>query len=148
MNCFVLDTSVIVKWFSASQESDLENALWLRQAIFENQCQAMIPDLVFYELGNALRFHPQFTAADVEQALQSLVAMQLTIMAVAQEILTVAIHLAFQCDVTLYDAYFLALAQITGNILITADNKLYQRAKSNISIVHLHDIFDKNLDKL
>src|SRR3989338_1459981 len=70
---FVLDTSVVVKWFSRD-EDDAEHANKLRRQIQEGLCVITIPDLLFYELANALRHNPNFTAEDVRVALDSVSA--------------------------------------------------------------------------
>ncbi len=137
MNRFVLDTSVIVKWFSTSGEADTANALWLRRALFENKCRVTIPDLVLYELGNALRFNPRFTTQDIDAAIHSLFDMKLTIRAAEQDILVHAVSLAFQYAVTVYDAYFLALADKSESMLITADYKFYQNFDKAKSVIRL-----------
>ena len=49
MKKFVLDTSVIVKWFS-EDEDDAEHANKLRRQILEGLCGIIIPDLLFYNL--------------------------------------------------------------------------------------------------
>lgn len=140
MNRFVLDTSVIVKWFSTIDEVDTKSALWLRQGLYENTCQIIIPDLALYELSNALRYNPNFTVEDVTAAIYSLVEMGLTIRAVAPDILVRAIELAYQYDVTLYDAYFLALAAKTEVMLVTADYKFYQRVGETKFVVRLAEL--------
>jgi predicted nucleic acid-binding protein len=137
VNRFVLDTSVIVKWFSTSGEADTKSALWLRQALWENKCQVTIPDLVLYELGNALRFNPNYTSEDVTAAIYSLIDMNLIILAAESEILADAVRLSFHYAVTLYDAYFLALAAKTDLVLVTADYKFYQKVGEFKSIVRL-----------
>lgn len=140
MNRFVLDTSVIVKWFSTIDEVDTKSALWLRQGLYENTCQIIIPDLALYELSNALRYNPNFTVEDVTAAIYSLVEMGLTIRAVAPDILVRAIELAYQYDVTLYDAYFLAIAAKTEVMLVTADYKFYQRVGETKFVVRLAEL--------
>jgi predicted nucleic acid-binding protein len=137
MTRFVLDTSVMVKWFSALGEAETGSALWLRQEYLENNCQIIIPDLVLYELGNALRWNPHFTAVDVEAAIYSVVAMGLTIRPVEPEILAGAVRLAFQYAVTVYDAYFLALAANSEARLITADYKFHQKVGGDKTCVRL-----------
>jgi predicted nucleic acid-binding protein len=112
----------------------------LRQALFENTCQVIIPDLVLYEFGNALRFNPFFTAEDVTAAIHSLEDMNLTIRTVEPEILASALHLAFQYAVTLYDAYFLALAAEEDLVLVTADYKFYQKVGDVKSVVRLDEL--------
>ena len=50
MKTYVLDTSVIIKWFSEYDEDDLDKALTLRNIIVEDKCSITVPDLIFYEL--------------------------------------------------------------------------------------------------
>jgi predicted nucleic acid-binding protein len=57
----VLDTSVVVKWFSSADEKDLEKSLMLRQEHIDNPGLFVIPDLLYYELANALRYNPRFS---------------------------------------------------------------------------------------
>jgi len=144
VNRFVLDTSVIVKWFSTSGEADTANALWLRRALFENKCRVTIPDLVLYELGNALRFNPRFTTRDIDAAIHSLIDMNLTIRAAEQDILVPAVSLAFQYAVTVYDAYFLALADKLESMLITADYKFCQKFDEVKSVIPLDKLLGKD----
>jgi len=47
MRGFVLDTSVILKWFSESGESDLDRALQLRQSMLEGTAFFVVPDCCF-----------------------------------------------------------------------------------------------------
>jgi predicted nucleic acid-binding protein len=148
MNRFVLDTSVMVKWFSTFDEADTRNALWLRQALYENTCQIIIPDLVLYELGNALRYNPNFTAGDVTAAIYSLVEMNLTIRAVEPDILVEAIQLAYQYAVTLYDAYFLALAVKADLVLVTADYKFYQKVGDVKSVIRLNELLGEDQETI
>jgi predicted nucleic acid-binding protein len=53
--------------------------------------------------------------------------MNLDIVTPLPEIIDVAIKLAFEHAITVYDAFYIALAQETGLNLITADKKLYER---------------------
>lgn len=48
----VLDASVVLKWFR--EESDTDKALELQEAINHSQLKAYIPDLLLYEVTNAL----------------------------------------------------------------------------------------------
>ena len=111
MNGFVLDTSVILKWFSESGESDLDRALQLRQSMLEGAVFFVVPDLAFYELANALRHNPNFSKKDVEQAVHSVFEMGLEVQSLDEKVMEEAISLAFKHNVTVYDAYFLALSK-------------------------------------
>jgi predicted nucleic acid-binding protein len=48
MRGFVLDTSVILKWFSEFEESDLDRALQLRQSMIDATVLFVVPELLFY----------------------------------------------------------------------------------------------------
>ena len=136
---FVLDTSVVVKWFS-NDEDDAEHANKLRRQIQEGLCVITIPDLLFYELANALRHNPNFTAEDVRVALDSVFDMEFDIRKVDSSVIAAAIHIAFKFNVTVYDAYFLALSQLESKPFVTADYKFTGRIKGFKDIVNLTEI--------
>jgi len=46
-----------------------------------------------------------------------------------QQVIKTAIILAFGHKITIYDAFYVALAKNIAFTLITADNKLYQKTK-------------------
>ena len=136
---FVLDTSVVVKWFSGD-EDDAEHANKLRRQIQEGLCVITIPDLLFYELANALRHNPNFTAEDVRVALDSVFDMEFDIRKVDSSVIANAIDIAFKFNVTVYDAYFLALSQLESKPFVTADYKFTGRTKGFKDIVNLTEI--------
>jgi predicted nucleic acid-binding protein len=140
MRGFVLDTSIILKWFSESGESDVDQALQLRESMLEGSVFFIVPDLLFYELANALRHNPKFSTKDVEQAVRSVFEMGLEVKSVNEEVMREAISLAFKHDVTVYDAYFLALSKREGKPFITADYRFMGRVKGFREIIKLSDI--------
>ena len=126
---YVVDTSVMVKWFSESDETDLEKALKLRDDFVNNQCLIIIPDLLLYELANALRYQGKLTQDDVRESINSLIYMELEIRSFDINFLYSALKLAFEYNVTIYDAYFLALAEAAKSHLITADYRFFNQIK-------------------
>ena len=58
MKEFVLDTSVVLKWFSEFGKSDLHRALQLREGLLNGSVLLTVPELLFYEIANALRHNP------------------------------------------------------------------------------------------
>ncbi len=52
---YVLDTSVVIKWFSQKDEDDLKKALKIRETYVDKICSIIVPELLFYEMANALR---------------------------------------------------------------------------------------------
>jgi len=137
---YVLDTSIIIKWFSEYDEDDLDKALNLRNNILTNKCSIITPDLMLYELANALRYNTQFTDKDVKDAIKSVIDIGLDVRKVEAIVITRAVEIAFKYNVTVYDAYFLALSQTEKKPFITADYKFIKRLKDFKNIMRLSEM--------
>jgi len=140
MKRYVLDTSVVIKWFSEYDEDDLDKALNLRYDILEGTCSIIVPDLLFYEVANALRYNPYFTIDDVKTALNTVIEMDLEVKGVDTDMITRAIEIAFEKDLTVYDACFLALSEIEKAYLVTADYKFTERVKGFENVIKLLEL--------
>jgi predicted nucleic acid-binding protein len=68
----ILDASVVVKWFS--EEEYTEKALEIRERIRMGEERVIVPDLLLYELANALKYNPSFDVNDVSDALTSILS--------------------------------------------------------------------------
>ena len=123
----VLDASVVVKWFSEEEYTD--KALEIRERIRMGGERVVVPDLLLYELANALKYNPSFDANDVSDALTSIFDMDVDIVTPIPEIINSAVTLAFEHNITVYDAFYLALAKEIEFTFITADGRLYKRVK-------------------
>ncbi len=99
----ILDTSVVVKWFS--EEDFTDKALEIRERIRMGEERVIVPDLLLYELANALKYNPSFDANDVSDALTSIFDMDVNIVTPMRGIINVAVSLAFEYDITVYDAF-------------------------------------------
>ena len=117
----VVDASIIVKWFVS--ESDSEQALQLRAEHIEGTILLVVPELAFTEVLNALRYKGG-TAKSLGEALQALFSMQFHVERTNRFLLEKACNLALQYDLTLYDAVYVAVSQIHGCALVTADEKM------------------------
>lgn len=138
MKHYILDTSVAVKWFVAD-EIDTTRALILRDQLLNNECKITIPDLLVYELANALRYNPYFTRDDTLAAVNSIFLMGLIIKQINGLITTKAIDLAHKLEITVYDSYFLAMSEAEKADLITADEKFYKQAEGHEKVMRLKD---------
>src|SRR4030043_2217544 len=140
MKGFVLDTSVVLKGFSEFGENDLPQAFQLRQALLDGSVTFTVPELLFYELSNALRYNPSLSSKDVQEALDSVMDMGFVVKGVDKRVMADAISIAFRYGVTVYDAYFLALARTERKPLIIADYKFVERVKASKEIMRLSDL--------
>ena len=123
----ILDSSVVVKWFS--EEEYTEKALAIRERIRMGEERVVVPDLLLYELANALKYNPSFDANDVSDALTSIFDMDLEIVTPIPEIINLAVALAFEYNITVYDAFYIALAKDLELTFITADRRLCERVR-------------------
>ena len=139
MKKYVIDASITVKWFSTFGEDDLAKADKLLQDYVDGSCDFMAPTLIVYELANALRFNPNLKVGDIKRAIKDFFELQITLEDPSQY-MNSAIGLAFTYSLTVYDAVYAALAQVTGIPLITADYQFYTKAKNLPFIEALKDL--------
>lgn len=137
---YVLDTSVVIKWFSEYDEDDLDKAISLRDEIVESRCAITVPCQMLYELANALRYNPRFKDSDVKNAVKSILDMGFDMREIDSAVMELAIETAFKFRTTMYDAYFLALSRTESKPFITADYKFAEQVKGLKGIIKLSDI--------
>ena len=132
---FVLDASVAVKWYIP--EEGRKRALRLRQDYTDGKIDLIAPNLIFFEVGNAVRFHPGATAREVWEAVRGLKGMQVAIQNLTDPVVDSAAEIAFTENITFYDAVYLAIAENFGVKFVTADKKLYEQIKKRKSLISL-----------
>ena len=135
---YVVDASVVVKWFSGS-EQDVENSEKLLNSHVEGTSTLVSSSLVLYEVCNALRLNPNFSQQDLSRAAMSLLKLGLELVDFS-EIFESAIALALSQEITIYDAAYIAVSQMRRAPLITADYKLLARIKDIPLVMPLREI--------
>lgn len=130
----VVDASVALKWFV--DEPDSAQARALRDAHLAGESPLAAPDLLIYEVANALLHNPRFTNSEIERALLSLYDLQLDLVTPTAEMAQGVVRLATHYKLTFYDAMYVGLAQELGMDLITADRRLYHHV-SPLTLVRL-----------
>lgn len=136
---FVLDASVIAKWYNQEPWSD--KAGKLKEEYVQGRLRPVEPTLAFYEVGNAIRRNPQLTDQDAQKACSSLVPLLRDIEEApdadgASAIVTLARSLAL----TYYDASYIHLARKHKIPLITADDEVVSKASTAVRVLHLKDL--------
>lgn len=132
---YVVDASVAIKWFSEEEYTD--RAVDIRDKFFKGTCELAAPDLILYEVSNALRFNPNFNEEDVTEAMNSLFDMGISIIVPTPRIIKSSIAMAFKYKTTIYDAFYAALANEIGFEFVTADGKLYKKIKDLEFVRHI-----------
>jgi len=125
MNKTVLDASVAVKWFTA--EPGHTQAKATRDKHIQQEIQLTAPDLLLYELANALRYNKNLTPEDIKQAVKTINMIGITLIQPTETLINKAIDTAIKHNITIYDASYHALAETLETTLITADEKLAQK---------------------
>jgi len=117
----VLDSSVAVKWFS--QEKGSEEALQLLDGHVEGSVKLWVVDLAYSEVANALRYNPSFNLDGLSRAVEHMYGLHMGSAPVAEALLIRAAVIAYDGDVTIYDALPVALAEMRGTVCVTGDVK-------------------------
>lgn len=133
----VIDASVAIKWFSQVDEDNLEKALKLRELHLSREWELIAPDLLIYEVVNALRYNPSFNQEDTAFALSSLRKMEITLVEPTESVLKRAVEIAYENDVTIYDASYLSLAQERRILFLSADAKFCQKVSGLAQVMFL-----------
>ncbi|MEM0011285.1 MAG: type II toxin-antitoxin system VapC family toxin [Candidatus Bathyarchaeia archaeon] len=123
----VLDASVAVKWFNV--EPLREKALIIRDKYVNGEIELIAPDLLYYEVANALRYNPRFGIEEVKSALKALEDLSIITYDFEGELREKAVELAYRFGITIYDAAYVALAVIRDASLYTANKEVVVKAQ-------------------
>lgn len=119
---FVVDSSVVAKWFLT--EPDSRKAIELRDEFASGRLELAVPSLMFYEVMNALRFSGSFSSPDLVVAAKSLSKYRFGIWRPRGKLLELATKLSVEKDLTVYDASYMALGKRTNSKVVTEDKEL------------------------
>ncbi len=137
---YVVDASVLVKWFLHQQEADRDRALALRELHISGRSTIFIPQLALLEVLNAVRFAPKAKEEDGEMALETLHDLHLETKPLEVDLLRKANAIAWAYKITIYDALYVALAEQVGYPLITADEVMVKKLKGHSIVVLLREL--------
>ena len=119
---YVVDASVAAKWYFQEEHSERADAL------LEQDGELLAPGLLVVEIA-ALAWkrarRGEISEAAADRIVAALRQAPLEIRPTA-ELVTAALPLALQGELTLYDAFYVALAVKSDCPLVTADPKLYE----------------------
>ncbi len=121
----VLDSSVVVKWFSTEIKTD--EALRLRDSFTQGSLKLTGSEILIAEVANALRYKPDYDTEKLRKALTSLLGLHLNIVHLSETILTRTAEIAYEGKVTFYDALPVSIAEHRKAVCITADEATQYR---------------------
>jgi predicted nucleic acid-binding protein len=134
----IIDTSILVKWLNQTNEKDIEKADQLMESALDGKVQLFAPELAKYELGNVLLKGKQLTPNEEYISLSTAYSLPINFVSESEELAKDTYSIAFDFDVTYYDASFLSLAKQLNAILVTENIKHQGKAK-NIVVKSLKD---------
>jgi predicted nucleic acid-binding protein len=122
----VSDASVVIKWFHAEGEEEVEPARALLEHYARQAIRLVVLDLTPYEVGNALLRGRARVAADrVAVVLDALADICPQVTPTKMDLREAAM-LAERHRLTLYDAAYAAVARARGAELVTLDEALLE----------------------
>lgn len=128
----VVDASIAIKWFIPEEGSE-EALRILNDHIFGRE-EIFVPDLLFYEVVNALRYKQGLAIDGVGQFIDTLSRLELKRISTDENYLKDIFHTAREFDISAYDAAYVTLAKIFNCTLATADVKLSNKISDKIKI--------------
>ena len=134
---FVVDASVVLKWFTQPQEEELQASDNIRNDYKERLVDLFAPELLIYEVANVLRYK-DIPAEIAEKALSSLYSMDF-LTPLKQETLIEAVKMARKFDITVYDSIYYTLGLACGCRMVTADKNLVRKLRDMPGLLHIFD---------
>ena len=136
-----MDPSVIAKWVLPGEPYQ-ESAVRLKDDFVSGLVELCAPGFIVGEVANALWRAiklERISEKDAKQALEALNDMRIELHGTNWAQASQELSIACKLDLTVYDASYLLLADRTKTSLITADKKLYEKAKQHFRITHIKD---------
>lgn len=149
MKGLVIDSSIVLKWYLKDEDGS-EKALALLDDFIHGKLDLFAPDLLYYELLNALiiaQRRGRIVLQEIENAIEGFVELDISLFntrALYKRIL----YFAETYRRSAYDAAYLSLSEDKRVSYLTADLKLYNAVKDKIKWVSLIDHYKKSANNL
>lgn len=131
----VADSSVIVKWFVEEEDSD--HALKLRDDYVSRKVDIAVPELLFYEVINSLRYNLEFGLDELKLSGETLEDYDFWTFPLRGELLEGSIELAAKYGITIYDASYVAIGKLRSWLTYTADTRMKEKINDYASLKHI-----------
>jgi len=136
---FIIDSSVVIKWYYKKNEEDLVQANYFYNKSQEGYDIIVAPDLLIYEVLNFFKNKNDVSHEYVYSILNE-IHNTISIYGIGNNVFKKAFKIARDNNITIYDSIYISLSENLQIPFITADSKLYEAAKKqNFDIVLLKD---------
>jgi len=136
---YVVDASVVAKWVLPGEPFQ-DNAVKLKEDHVSGIVELCAPKLLAQEVANALWKAVKLGRIaddDGQDALKALGDIGIGLHDLGWVDLSRGLCIACKYDLTVYDAAYLVLTEKTKARFITADDKLYEKAKKHFEVLHI-----------
>lgn len=121
----VVDTSIVYKWV---QERDTRHlSLEILWRYLSDKEEILVPDILLYELANALSSKTELTIKDIQIAWNLFRDFNVPIFTPTNDFIRKCLNFSRKYKVTVYDASYAVLAEEKRCSLITADQKFVKQ---------------------
>lgn len=124
---YVVDASVAVKWFC--EEAGFKEAEAILAEVFAGSVEMYAPDLLVYEIANALFKGKQFESERVQAALETIYNSPIQLLTPDKLLSVSATRFMTNYNITFYDAVYAGLAHVLQVPLLTANPKDHKKIK-------------------
>lgn len=138
---YVVDANIVAKWVLPGEPYQ-EHAVKLKEDFVSGLVELCAPNFIVGEVANTLWKAvklERISEQDAEEALEALGDMKIELYESNWTQASRELDIACKLNLTVYDASYLLLASKTKTNLITADEKLYKKAKQHFRITHIKD---------
>jgi predicted nucleic acid-binding protein len=125
----VVDASAVTKWFVKEEYS--ADALKLRGDYVNRLIDIAVPELLPFEVLNALRYNPEFGEKDLKESAKALAEYSLWLFPTLGKLAEKTIENALKYGITIHDSSYLSLAELESKTFYTADERLLAKLKDN-----------------
>jgi len=137
---YVIDASVACRFLLLEDLSD--EAILVLRGFLDGELELMAPELVNYEVGNALWKAVRqgvLGLSEAELAYSDFLRLGLVQLELGREQLVDALIWGVRVDSTYYDSVYVSLSKSAGATFLTADDALYEKIRGEIRVIHLRD---------
>ncbi len=117
----VLNSSVVVKWFSTETKS--VEALKLLDLYIEGTVELTVSEILICEVGNALSYKPDYDTQRWKTALAQLFNLHMNMTHLNENLANRTGEIAYEGKITFYEAMPIAIAENKKTVSITADEE-------------------------
>jgi predicted nucleic acid-binding protein len=131
----VVDASIVTKWFAEEEYST--KALKIRDDYVAHLIDITAPELLPFEVLNALRYNPEFGEKDLKEVAEALVKYSIWLFPILGKLAEKTIENALKYGITIYDSSYISLAEVEDRPFYTADERLLTKLKGNSYVHHI-----------